>query len=165
MHPRLLVAALAVGLTHDVTSAGELSKASFEDGLWRGGLERATDDNSDECWARTTFDNGTDFTLAKKRDGNWTLRISSPSWVLPFTRHFTMAAQVDFYPVLEITAEAKSKTMLEIAGSGQNALFSLIENGHTIDLTAEGFNAKYSLEGSAKIIERIRTCYSDFLAR
>ena len=40
----------------------------------------------------------------------------------------------------------------------------IIENGHTIDLTSDGFNEKYDLEGSAKVIERVRNCFADQLA-
>lgn len=71
-----------------------------------------------------------------------------------------MVALVDFYPRLPITAEAKTQTLLEIVDLEHSSLLGLIENGHTIDLRSDGFNEKYALEGSAKIIERIRDCFS-----
>ena len=60
-----------------------------------------------------------------------------------------MVAQVDFYPRLRIVAEAKNQTLLDIADLDHMSLLGLIENGHTIDLTSDGFNEKYELEGSA----------------
>ena len=71
-----------------------------------------------------------------------------------------MIALVDFYP-LHIAAEAKSQTRLEIANLDRISLLGLIENGHTIDLTSDGFNEKYDLEGSAKVIERVRNCFAN----
>lgn len=71
-----------------------------------------------------------------------------------------MVALVDFYPRLLITAEAKTQTLLEIVELENSPLLGLIENGHTIDLRSDGFNEKYALEGSAKIIERVRDCFS-----
>ena len=72
-----------------------------------------------------------------------------------------MVALVDFYPPLRISAEAKSQTLLEIADLDHISLLGLIENGHTIVLRSEGFDEKYDLEGSAKVIERIRNCFAD----
>lgn len=71
-----------------------------------------------------------------------------------------MTALVDFYPRLSIEAEAKNETLLEIQDLEHISLLGLIENGHTIDLSSEGFNEKYVLEGSAKIIQRIRKCFA-----
>ena len=72
-----------------------------------------------------------------------------------------MVALVDFYPRLHFAAEAKSQTRLEIANLEQISLLGIIENGHSIDLTSDGFNEKYDLEGSAKVIERVRNCFTD----
>ena len=73
-----------------------------------------------------------------------------------------MIALVDFYPQqVSVTAEAKSETRLEIANLDQISLLGLIENGHTIDLTSDGFSEKYDLEGSARAIQRIRNCFAD----
>ncbi len=73
-----------------------------------------------------------------------------------------MIALVDFYPQqVRTTAETKSKTSLEIANLDQISLLGLIENGHTIDFSSDGFNEKYDLEGSAKVIQRIRNCFAD----
>ena len=74
-----------------------------------------------------------------------------------------MVALVDFYPRLHIAGEAKSQTLLEIADLDHISLLALIENGHTIDLASDGFNEKYDLEGSAKVIERLRNCFADQL--
>ena len=52
------------------------------------------------------------------------------------------------------------RTLLEIADLDQISLLGLIENGHVIDLTAEGFAEEYNLEGSAKVIDRIRNCFA-----
>ena len=72
-----------------------------------------------------------------------------------------MVAMVDFYPPLRVDAEAKSQRLLEIAILDHNTLLGLIENGHTINLTSDGFNVQYDLEGSAKVIERVRNCFAD----
>ena len=69
-----------------------------------------------------------------------------------------MVALVDFYPRLRIYAEAKSQTRLEIANLEQISLLGIIENGHTMTLISDGFNEKYDLEGSAKVIEKVRNC-------
>jgi hypothetical protein len=72
-----------------------------------------------------------------------------------------MVALVDFYPRLRIVAEAKNRALLEIRDLDHISLLEFIENGHTIDLTSDGFNGKYELEGSAKVIERIRNCFAN----
>jgi hypothetical protein len=134
----------------------------FKDGLWSGDF--ALDPISKkraECWAQTTYDDGTALTLAKQNGGTWVLRVSNPSWRLPAPHRYAMEALVDFYPKLQLAAEAKSETVLEIADIAGISLLGLIENGHTIDLTSDGFNAKYSLEGSAKIIDRLRNCSTE----
>ena len=162
MYQRLFVAALFIGLLHTIANASGEPAIPFVDGRWNGGIEIGLDSKGpEECWARTTFSDGTAFILAKRGDGSWHLRLSNPSWRLPPSHRYAMFAQVDFYPQLRISAEAKSQTRLEIANLDRISLLGLIENGHTINLTSDGFNVKYDLEGSAKIIERVRNCFAD----
>jgi hypothetical protein len=162
MYQRLFVAVLFAGLLHTIANASREPTISFVDGHWYGGIEIGPDSKGlEECWARTTFSDGTAFTLAKRGDGVWHLRLSNPGWRLPPSRRYAMVALVDFYPQLRIAAEAKSQTVLEIANLDQISLLGLIENGHTIDLTSDGFNVKYDLEGSAKVIERVRNCFAN----
>jgi hypothetical protein len=162
MYQRLFVAVLFIGLLHAIANASGEPAIPFVDGRWNGGIEIGPDNKGlEECWASTTFSDGTAFTLAKRSDGIWHLRLSNPGWRLSPSRRYSMVALVDFYPQLRIAAEAKSQTSLEIANLDQVSLLGLIENGHTIDLTADGFNVKYDLEGSAKVIERVRNCFAD----
>jgi hypothetical protein len=161
MYQRLFVAVLFTGLLHTTYVSGEPT-FPFVDGRWDGGIEIDPDTGvPEECWARTTFSDGTAFTLAKRGDGIWNLRLSNPGWRLPPSRRYDMVALVDFYPQLRVAAEAKSQTGLEIANLDQISLLGLIENGHTINLTSDGFKVKYDLEGSAKVIERVRNCFAD----
>ncbi len=161
MPQRMFVAVILMGLLHSFANASGESTFPFEDGRWDGDIGIGSDSKgSEECWARTTFGDGTAFTLAKRSDGNWYLRVSNPSWKLQPSHRYTMTALVDFYPQLHVFGEAKSPTELEIANLGQNSLLGLIENGHTIDLKSDGFNEKYDLEGSAKVIERVRNCFA-----
>jgi hypothetical protein len=132
----------------------------FADGRWYGDVKSGpTGSDLEECWASTTFDDGTTFTLAQRRDKAWSLQLSNPSWSLPASHRYSMVALVDFYPRLRITAVAKNQTLLEIADLEHISLLGLIENGHTLDLASDGFTLKYELEGSAKVIDRIRTCF------
>ena len=156
MYQRLFASVLFIGLLHTIANASGVPAIPFVDGRWSGGTE--TDPNS-ECWASTTFGDGTTFTLAKRGDRSWYLRLSNPAWRLPPSRRYDMVALVDFYPQLRIVAEAKSQTRLEIANLDQISLLGIIENGHTFNLTSEGFNEKYDLEGSAKAIEKVRNCF------
>ena len=165
MYQRLFVSVLFMDLLHTIANASGVPTIPFVDGRWRGGIETSPNSSGvEECWASTTFGDGTTFTLAKPRDGNWHLRLSNPDWRLPLSRRYDMVALVDFYPQLRIAAEAKSQTRLEIANLDQISLLGIIENGHTINLTSDGFNEKYDLEGSAKVIERVRNCFADLLA-
>ncbi len=158
---RLLGAIFFVGLLQHIACAGGVSAVPFIDGRWYGGTKGDLNNSIfEECWATTKFDDGTTFTLSKRRDGIWTLQLSNPGWRLPIARRYAMSALVDFYPRLQITAKARSQTLLEIADLDRSSLLGLIENGHTIDLASDGFNQKYELEGSAKIIERIRDCFA-----
>jgi hypothetical protein len=162
MYQRLFVAVLFIGLLHAIANASGEPAIPFVDGRWNGSIEIAPDNKGlEECWASTTFSDGTAFTLAKRSDGIWRLRLSNPGWRLSPSRRYSMVALVDFYPHLRIAAEAKSQTSLEIANLDQVSLLGLIENGHTIDLATDGFNVKYDLEGSAKAIERVRNCFAD----
>lgn len=161
MYQRMFVAVIFIGLLPAIANASGKPTMPFVDGRWNGGIEIGPDSNGlEECWARTTFRDGTALTLAKRSDGIWHLRLSNPGWRLPPSRRYTMAALVDFYPQLRLAAEAKSRTVLEIANIDQISLLGLIENGHTIDLKSDSFNAKYDLEGSAKVIERVRDCFT-----
>lgn len=162
MHRRFFFAILFTGFLINLANASGEPQIPFVDGRWTGGIEAAADsEGPEECWARTTFSDGTAFTLAKRDDGSWYLRVSNPGWHLPPFRRYAMVALVDFYPRLRIAAEAKSQTRLEIANLEKISLLGFIENGHTIDLTSDGFKAKYDLEGSAKVIERVRNCFAD----
>ena len=135
----------------------------FVDGRWSGKVE--TDANSSvfkACWASTNYSDGTTLTLAKRDNGSWYLGLSNPDWQLPLSHQYDMIALVDFYPQqVLVAAETKSKISLEIANLEQISLLGLIENGHTIDLSSEGFSEKYDLEGSAKVIQRIRNCFAN----
>ena len=165
MYQRLFASVLFIGLLHTIANASGVPTIPFVDGRWSGGIETGPNSSGvEECWASTTFSDGTTFTLAKRGDGSWHLRLSNPDWRLPPSRRYDMVALVDFYPQLRIAAEAKSQTRLEIANLDQISLLGIIENGHTIDLTSDGFNEKYDLEGSAKVIERVRNCFADQLA-
>ena len=164
---RLLVPAVFTALLLTVAHASGVPSIPFVDGIWHGDIEIGPNSSDfEECWARTTFDDGTTFRLAERKDGSWYLQLSNASWRLPHSRRYTMVARVDFYPLagLQIVAEAKNQTLLEIADLDHISLLGLIENGHTIALASDGFNEKYDLEGSAKAIERIRNCFSDQLA-
>ena len=162
MCQRLFVSVLFTGLLHAIACASGAPAIPFVDGRWSGGIAAGPNSSGvDECWASTSFSDGTTITLAKRGDGSWRLRLSNPDWRLPPSRRYDMAALVDFYPKLRIAAEAKSQTRLEIANIDQISLLGIIENGHTIDLASDGFNEKYDLEGSAKAIERVRTCFAD----
>ncbi len=162
MRYRLFAAVFFTSLQPTFADARDVPAIPFVDGRWHGGIETGADSSDfEECWASTTFGDGTAFTLSKRKDGSWQLQLSNPSWRLPHSRRYAMVALVDFYPRLRITAEAKKQTLLEIADLDHISLLGLIENGHTIDLTSDGFNEKYELEGSAKVIERIRNCFAD----
>ena len=164
MYYRLFVTLSFVGLLHDFADASGLPTIPFVDGRWRGNIQPGSNKSEFEaCWASTTFDDGTTFALSKRRDGSWQLQFSNPGWRLPLSRRYDLTAQVDFYPRIQISAEAKSQTLLEIVDLDHTPLLGVIENGHTIDLTSDGFNEKYELEGSAKVIERIRNCYTQEL--
>lgn len=159
MYHRFFVMVLFFGLLRTVAHASDAPTFPFVDGLWKGAIEIGSDsEGQKECWASMTDSDGTALTLAKRNDGIWYLRLSNPNWQLPPLRQYAMEALVDFYPKLDIVAESKSKTALEIANLEKISLLGLIENGHTITLSSDGFNAKYTLEGSAKIIERVRNC-------
>ena len=162
MYQPLFGVVFFIGLLLNFANASAESTMPFVDGRWNGGIGTGPDSiGLEECWARTTFSDGTAFTLAKRGDGSWHLSLSNPGWRQAPSRRYTMVAQVDFYPQLHVSAEAKSQTRLEIANLDQISLLELIENGHTIDLTSDGFNAKYDLEGSAKAIERVRNCFAN----
>jgi hypothetical protein len=162
MYYRLSVAMFFMGFLHTLAGANGLPTIPFVDGRWHGDIKTVPNSSGfGECWASTTFDDGTTFTLTKRKDGSWLLQLSNPGWRLPHSRRYAMVALVDFYPRLRIAAEAKSQTLVEIADLDHISLLGLIENGHTIDLMSDGFNEKYELEGSAKVIERIRNCFAD----
>jgi hypothetical protein len=162
MYQRLFVAVLFIGLLHTIANASGEPLIPFADGRWNGGIETGRHSKGHgECWAHTTFSDGTAFMLAKRSDGIWHLRLSNPGWRLSPSHRYATVALVDFYPQLRIAAEAKSQTGLEIANLDQISLLGLIENGHTINLMSDSFNVKYDLEGSAKVIERVRNCFAE----
>jgi hypothetical protein len=133
----------------------------FEDGLWSGGLETGQDGQSvEECWARTAFDDGTVLTLAERGGGGWHMTLSNPGWQLSPGRPYGLVALVDTYPAVPVAAEAVNRTRLEFANIQRIPLLGFIENGHTIDLKSDGFNAKYGLEGSAMAIAKVRSCFA-----
>jgi hypothetical protein len=161
MQQQLFVAALFIGILHTSAGAGGAPTIPFVDGRWNGSIEISPESSGlKECRARTTFGDGTVLTLAKRSDGVWHLRLSNSRWRLPHSHRYAMVAMVDFYPQLRFAAEARSQTVLEIAHIDRISLLRDIENGHTIDLTSDGFHAKYDLEGSAKIIQKIRDCFT-----
>lgn len=147
------------------TLASDLPSIPFVDGLWRGDIDREPG-SSDfrECRASTRFADGTTLTLAITADGRWRMDLSNPFWRLPPSHRYAVVSLVDFYPRLQFDAEARTVTRLEIADIGRISLLEQIENGHTIDLDADGFSAKYDLEGSAKVIERLRNCFAEHTA-
>lgn len=162
MHRRFFVEALLIGLLLTVADASDGPTFPFVDGLWKGAIGVGADsDGQNECWASTTDNDSTSFTLAKRGGGIWYLRLTNPSWRLPPFHQYAVVTLVDFYPKLDIVAESKSKTVLEISHLEKILLLRLLENGHTITLSSDGFNAKYVLEGTAKIIERLRNCAID----
>ncbi|MEQ1899098.1 MAG: hypothetical protein ABL866_00040 [Devosia sp.] len=162
MSCRLFIAVFFTGLLHAIADASGAPAMPFSDGSWHGDIETGPDSsNFEECWASTTFEDGTTFTLAKLRDGSWDLRLSNSSWRLPHPHRYTVEALVDFYPRVRVAAEVKNPTVLEIVDLDHISLLALIENGHTIELASDGFNDKYELEGSAKVIGRIRSCFAD----
>ena len=99
MCQRLFVAVLFMGLLHAIANASGETTILFVDGRWTGGSEIGPDSkNIEECWVRTTFSDGTAFTLAKQSDGIWHMRLSNPDWRLPPSHRYEMVALVDFYP-------------------------------------------------------------------
>lgn len=162
MHCRLFITTLVAALTGVVAEADDWSTFPFVDGLWHGGIETHPDSAKFErCWASTTFDDGSTFELAERRGAIWSLRLTNPHWHLAPSRRYDVKTLVDFYPRLRVAAEAESKTLLVITDLGRTAMLGFIENGHTITMASEGIDVKYDLEGSAKVIQRIRHCFED----
>jgi hypothetical protein len=162
MYLLLFIAALILNFLPTAAVAGGAPLVSFVDGTWKGGIGNSHNSQDDrECWASTTQPDNTVFTLAKHTNEHWYLRFSNPSWQLPALHQYNIVALIDFYPTLDIVAVANNKAVLEIANIEEISLLERIENGHTITLTSDGFNAKYTLEGSAKIIGRLRNCSTD----
>ena len=165
MTQRVFGSVIFACLVQATASVGGEPAVQFADGRWSGGMQTAPDrPDVSECWASTVFADGATLTLAKHADADWSLRLSNPRWNLPPSRRYDMLALVDFYPRLRITAEARSGTILEIASLEQISLLGIIENGHTITLTSDGFNEKFDLEGSAKIISWVKDCFAHHLA-
>ncbi len=99
MRDELTLAACFTALLYSVADARPAASIPFVDGLWHGGIElRPITGEFMECWASTTFDDGTTFRLAERRDGNWSLQLSNPNWRLPHSRRYDMVSLVDFYP-------------------------------------------------------------------
>ena len=122
----LLVAAFLTGFLHAVADASGVPSIPFVDGLWHGEIE--TGPNSldfEACWASTLSDDGTAFTLMKRKDGRWHLQLANPNWHLPPSHRYAMATVVDFYPPLRLVAEAKDRTLLEIADLERISLLRL----------------------------------------
>jgi hypothetical protein len=164
MCSRLFIAILSIGLLNCSAIAKAVPAFPFVDGRWSGLIETMPNSSVFEaCAASTTFTDGTTLTLAKQRDNSWLVRFSNPGWRLP-SSHYPMVVVVDFYSPLAVSAVAKNQRLLEIAIPGHNALLKLIENGHLIKLTSDSFEEAYNLEGSAKVIERVRNCVADQLA-
>ncbi len=127
--------------------------------MWTGGtVTRPGTLDVTDCWARTEFSDQTTMTLRRDGDGTWYLKLSNPGWQLPFPHRYALESLVDFYPRLGVVGETRDTTELEVSDLRKFLLLEQIENGHTITLTSDGFRAKYDLEGSAKIIERLRKC-------
>jgi hypothetical protein len=162
MYARFFMAIIVIAFAVTRAEAAGSLSVPFVDGRWHGGINSGSGSSDfEECWASTTFGDGTTLTLAEREDGKWRLLLSNRSWTLQTSRRYDMVAQVDFYPRRRFVAEARSEALMEIADLDGISLLGLIENGHTIDLRADGFNKKYDLEGSAKIIEKIRNCFAD----
>lgn len=147
------------GTATAVAAAAPMPPVPFADGLWHGDIGSDPQNaDVDQCWASTTFDDGTTLTLKARKPGGWSLQVSNPGWHLPPSHQYDAVALVDFYPRLRLVVETKSQTLLEIADIDRIALLAQIENGHTMDLTSEGLREKFVLEGSAKVIQRLRDC-------
>lgn len=165
MRKGIFLLVICGGFLQASACADDGTSIRFVDGLWSGGTgNEGSGARPDECWASQFFGDGTTFTLARRSNGSWQLRLSNQSWQFPEAHNYAMTVQVDFYPRLSITALASTNTRIEIADLDRISLLGLIENGHTIDLWADGFAAKYDLEGSAKVIHWIRGCFTDHLS-
>ncbi len=122
MFQQLFALVVFIGF-HTFAHASGAPATLFTDGRWSGGTGTAPDSAGvQECWADTTFSDGTTLTLAKQSDGNWHLRLSNPDWQLPAAHRFDMVALVDFYPRVRFDAETKNQTSLEIASLEQKSL-------------------------------------------
>ncbi|MEX0346378.1 MAG: hypothetical protein AB3N20_15750 [Rhizobiaceae bacterium] len=165
MGPRICIAILLLGLLRAPAGASDFVRVPFVDGLWHGDIATHPDGlGFKECWASTRFADGTTLTLAEQYDENWSIRLSNPAWQWTPSSNNAMIVQVDFYPPLEIEAQASGNNLLEFRIGDDKTLLDFVENGHSIKLRYGTFNKVYDLEGSAKIIERIRNCVWEQLA-
>lgn len=156
------MAAPLLGILLCVANASDGQGFPFVDGIWSGGVESGSASGASEvCWARTSFKDSTNLTLSVRSDKNWELRLSNLGWALPPSHRYDLVALVDFYPQLHVVAQSTGPKILEFANIERNSLLGLIENGHTITLSSDEFNAKYDLEGSAKVIARLRGCFQN----
>jgi hypothetical protein len=159
---RLFIAAVLTGCLIAGAEADEEPLFPFADGRWRGEFKAASNSSDhDECWASTSFDEGTTLTLARQKGRGWNLKLSNANWQLNTSRPYSMSALVDFYPKLRLAAKGETRTLLQISDLEYISLLGLLENGHSITLTSDGFDKTYDLEGSAKVIQRMRGCFSD----
>ena len=163
MYQISFAAALFILLPQTTANANGEPTIPFVDGRWSGDIEfDASSSAFKACWASTNYNDGTTLRLSKRGSGSWHLRLSNPDLQLLPSHQFDMIVLVDFHPQQVLTAaESKSKTNLEIANLDQISLLGLIENGHMINFSSDEFSEQYDLEGSAKVIQRIRNCFAD----
>ncbi len=99
MYKRFYATVFFTVLLHTFANASAEPTVPFVDGIWRGEVETGPNGSGfKECWASTTFGDGTTFSLAKRDDASWHLRLSNPGWQLPPSHRYDMIALVDFYP-------------------------------------------------------------------
>lgn len=112
----------------------------------------------EKCEARTVLQAGTELILAHDKKETWLLSLSNQKWQLPEGLSYNLSLEFDQSPSLPAKGLAASQFKLDIDLGQDRTLLTMLRGGHELRVSSGTFDERYSLEGTANVVPRLRSC-------
>lgn len=147
----------AVLATVSSASAEKIADVSF--GAWNGGaFTDAHTGTFSHCAANAEYRSGVALYFSVTSKHRWSMAFSNDHWEFQRGRGYTVHYQLDDGPVIESTAIAKSKALVQVHLPASGRLLSRFQKGSVLKVITNRKAMQFTLTGAGQILSRLYKC-------
>ncbi len=155
----IAAAAMSAAILTAAESASAAKIADLTFGAWSGGA--FTNNHSgtfSHCAANADYKSGVAlyFSVTSKRQ--WSMAFSNDLWEFQRGRHYPVYYQLDDGPIIEASAIAKSKALVQVHLPINRYVFERFQHGRILKVTTGRKVMQFTLTGAGPILSKLYDC-------